>query len=219
MPYIANEPMNAHFLTLYRKGDETAFQELYNRYRRPVYRLLWRYLGRHDLVEDTLQETFSQLYLSRFTYDNNRPLDAWLFKIAANKAKDTLRWSRQRPMVLISHLMQGDDSSLGDILDSLTSASESPAESLEQAEINEQIRIVIADLPRKLREILTLAYFKQLKYRQIADALDIPLGTVKSRLHTAVARFGQEWKQFCERSSVPDDMESKQGRMLIPQAG
>ena len=213
MPYIANQPMDAQFLALYRKGDETAFRELFNRYQQAVYMLLWRYLGRHDLVEDTLQETFLQLYISRLQYNNSRPLDAWLYTIAANKAKDALRQSRQQRLVSISNLLQGDEPSFEGFLNILVSNDSDPVEPLEQAEKNNRIRHVLADLPKKHRVVLTLAYFKQLKYKQIADTLDIPIGTVKSRLHKAIALFGREWQSFCECSPLLDSTESKKGRV------
>ena len=72
MPNVAKKTMHSHLLTRYQEGDKTAFQKLFGRYEKTLYALLRRYLGRHDLVEDVLQETFFQLYVSRSQYDARR---------------------------------------------------------------------------------------------------------------------------------------------------
>jgi RNA polymerase sigma-70 factor (ECF subfamily) len=69
-----------------------------------------------------------------------------------------------------------------------------PYDELEEGEVASRVRQVIADMPENLREILILAYFNKFSYKQMAQILSIPIGTVKSRLHTAVGRFAKEWK-------------------------
>ncbi|MCA9295259.1 MAG: sigma-70 family RNA polymerase sigma factor, partial [Phycisphaerales bacterium] len=73
------------------------------------------------------------------------------------------------------------------------------------AERSQRVKAVIDEMPVHLREILLLSYFQQLSYNQIADALEIPLGTVKSRLHTAVAAFGRGWSRVEAQSPTSDD--------------
>lgn len=70
-----------------------------------------------------------------------------------------------------------------------------PAEEVEREETRELVQVVIGEMPEHLREVLLLAYFHQFAYKQIADMLSIPLGTVKSRLHAAVATFAELWKK------------------------
>lgn len=81
-----------------------------------------------------------------------------------------------------------------DVLNLLTCDDTTPYENLEKSEIASRVRQIIADMPENLREILILAYFEQFSYKQITNILSIPIGTVKSRLHTAVARFAKDWK-------------------------
>ena len=84
--------------------------------------------------------------------------------------------------------------SFGDMLNTLTSDSTLPYESLEKDETAAMVRKIIADMPENMRQILILAYFNKFSYKQMAEILSIPIGTIKSRLHTAVGYFAKEWK-------------------------
>jgi RNA polymerase sigma-70 factor (ECF subfamily) len=87
----------------------------------------------------------------------------------------------------------------------LTAEEERPFEDLEKDETAVSVRRVIADMPENLREILILAYFNKFSYKQMADVLSIPIGTVKSRLHTAVGRFAKDWKKQRLGPKKPND--------------
>jgi RNA polymerase sigma-70 factor (ECF subfamily) len=80
------------------------------------------------------------------------------------------------------------------VLNTLTSDTTMPYEELQESETASRVRHIIANMPENLREILILAYFNRFSYKQMAGILSIPIGTVKSRLHTAVGRFAKEWK-------------------------
>ena len=80
------------------------------------------------------------------------------------------------------------------MLNSVTSDSTMPYEELQKDETALRVRRIISDMPENLREILVFAYFNRFSYKQMAEILSIPIGTVKSRLHTAVSRFSKEWK-------------------------
>jgi RNA polymerase sigma-70 factor (ECF subfamily) len=179
---------------MYSQGDERAFRELVSRYKNGLYAFLKRFLNHQDLIEDVFQETFLQLFTSRDSFDTDRPLRPWLFTIAANKAKDALRKQQRTSAVAIGTISDGEEASFGDVLNSLTSDETRPYETLEQGEAAELVRDVIASMPQQAREILILAYFNKFSYKQMAQILSIPIGTVKSRLHTAVNRFAKEYK-------------------------
>jgi RNA polymerase sigma-70 factor (ECF subfamily) len=87
-----------------------------------------------------------------------------------------------------------DEMSFDDMLNVLTSEEERPYDDLEKGEIAASVRRVISNIPDNLREILVMAYFNRFSYKQMSDVLRIPIGTVKSRLHTAVGRFAKDWK-------------------------
>jgi RNA polymerase sigma-70 factor (ECF subfamily) len=185
---------DAQLLTRYIAGDETAFREIVERYKNPLYAFLRRFLNRQDIVEDAFQETFLQLYASRDSFDPTRPLRPWLFTIAANKARDALRKQQREATTSIGTMSEPEEVSIDDVLNTLASYDVTPLDELNQAETTAKVREIIANMPDNLREILILAYFDQFSYKHMADMLGIPIGTVKSRLHTAVVFFTKKWK-------------------------
>jgi RNA polymerase sigma-70 factor (ECF subfamily) len=188
------KPNDAELLGRYSAGDESAFDEIVNRYKDSLYTFLRHFLNRQDLVEDVFQETFLQLYTSRESFDTDRPLRPWLFTIAANKAKDALRKQQRTATVSIGTMADAQEMSFDDVLNTLTSDKTLPYDKVEENETALRVRQIITDMPENLREILILAYFNRFSYKQMAQILSIPIGTVKSRLHTAVGRFAKEWK-------------------------
>ena len=181
-------------LTRYVAGEEDAFRELVGQYKDSVYGFLRRFLSRSDLIEDVFQETFMQLYVSRDTFDVTRPLRPWLFTIAANKAKDALRRMQRSESAHLGNIFGSDDYSMDDALNVLDHDATMPYDQLIKNETAQSVKRVISKMPEKLREIILLAYFHKFSYAEIARILEIPVGTVKSRLHTAVSRFAEDWE-------------------------
>ena len=181
-------------LQRYAAGEEGAFQELVGEYKNGVYAFLSTFLSRPDLVDDAFQETFIQLYVSRNTFDLSRPLRPWLFTIAANKAKDALRRRQRIDSTNLGSMFDSEEHSLDDVLNTLDSDTHLPHDDLIKDETAGAVRQVIARMPPKLRQILILAYFQKFSYVEMAGIVGIPVGTVKSRLHTAVGRFAEAWK-------------------------
>ena len=188
------KPTDAELLARFGEGDEAAFRELVNRYKNGLYAFLKKFLNHQDMVEDTFQETFLQLFTSRDSFDTSRPLRPWLFTIAANKAKDALRKRQRTAAIHIGAIAESQEMSFDDVLNTLTSDRTMPYEDLQKGETVSLVGNIITDMPENLREILILAYFDKFSYKQMARILSIPIGTVKSRLHTAVGRFAKEWK-------------------------
>jgi len=194
MEPVFDKQTDAELLARYAAGEEAAFREIVNRYKNGLYAFLRRFLNRQDLVEDVFQETFLQLFTSSDSFDTTRPLRPWLFTIAANKAKDALRKQQRIAAIPIGTIAEAQEMSFDDVLNALTSDTTMPYEKLQKSETASRVRQIIANMPENLREILILGYFHQFSYKQMAQILSIPIGTVKSRLHTAVARFGKDWK-------------------------
>jgi RNA polymerase sigma-70 factor (ECF subfamily) len=202
MNRISKQPTDAELLDRYAAGDEGAFREIVNRYKNSLYVFLKQFLNRQDLVEDTFQETFLQLFTSRESFDPNRPLRPWLFTIAANKAKDALRKAQRISAIPIGTISESQEMSFDDVLNAFTSDNTMPYEDLEKGEVSSRVAEVIKNMPENLREILILAYYNKFSYKQMAQILSIPIGTVKSRLHTAVARFAKDWKAAVRRQKT-----------------
>lgn len=188
-------------LELYLNGTLPAFEALVERYQRELYHFLVRFLGDRAAAEDVFQETFLQVHQSGEQFDLSRRFRPWLFTIAANKARDLMRSQARRPTNPLQADISPGDGESGQFIDLMAADVPSPDESLSREELQGSVRGVVMGLPEHLREILLLSYFHQFPYKQIADILEIPLGTVKSRLHAAVGQFAERWRQHTgERS-------------------
>jgi RNA polymerase sigma-70 factor, ECF subfamily len=187
---------DTELLVRYMAGDEDAFSEIVGRYKNPLYAFLRKFLNQQALVEDVFQDTFLQLYASREKFDTDRPLRPWLFTIAANKAKDALRKIQRRSEMSLGTAAISEEVSIDDLFNMLSSYEQTPLDEVSKDETARQVRVIIADLPENLRIILTLSYFEQFSYKQMAEILSIPIGTVKSRLHTAVLQFARKWRSL-----------------------
>ncbi len=184
-----------HLMKLHQAGDEQAFAQLVERYHRELYHYLARLVHNQAAAEDIFQETFLQVHVSASTFDTSRRFRPWLFTIATNKARDQLRRSTKRAAMSLSQAVGGDDNRERSYIDLMEVEVVQPGERVEQEETRQFVREVVEKLPTNLREVLLLAYFHRFSYKQIAQMLGVPIGTVKSRLHTAVGTFADRWKQ------------------------
>ncbi|HEX7008984.1 MAG TPA: sigma-70 family RNA polymerase sigma factor [Phycisphaeraceae bacterium] len=202
MDQEANKPLSQlsdeMLVERYRAGNERAFEVLMRRYRQELFHFLLRFVGNRAAAEDLFQETFLQVHLSIDTFDPSRSLKPWLFTIAANKARDYLRRSSRQQAAPLSALIDQAQPDGRSFIDLLEADLPLPTEDLEKREIQELVQEVVSTLPDHLREVLLLAYFNRFAYKEIAAMLNIPLGTVKSRLHAAVGTFAQLWKSRYE---------------------
>ncbi len=189
-------------LAAYRGGDKASFAELVDRYQRELFHFLVRFLGDRAAAEDVFQETFLQVHQSADQFDPQRRFRPWLFTIAANKARDLMRSQARRPTNPLQAAISPGDEESGQFIDLMQSTAELPGAPMEQQELQQLVHKTVMDMPEHLREILLLSYFHQFPYKQISDILDIPLGTVKSRLHAAVAHFADRWRVANQKHSV-----------------
>ncbi len=180
-------------LSRYRdQGHAADFDELVHRYQRELYRYLVRYTGDSALADDVFQNTFLQVHLKKGLYENGRPVRPWLYSIATHQAVDALRKVGRHPAVSLDQRADsGGDSEAGSLVNLLVSDVPGPLAELQEEERKRWVQKSIAKLPDALRETLILAYYQDLKYREIAETLKIPVGTVKSRLHAALAKLGE----------------------------
>jgi len=187
------ERTDEELLLLYRDhGDRAAFETLVRRYERELYHYLRRYLGDEQLAEDTFQLTFLQVYLKSDQFEVGRKFRPWLYAIATNQATDMQRRNRRHRMASLDRpgldWLQAENISLAQMVEG---SERTPAACSESSEQAEQVRAMVDRLPEPLRRVVLLVYFQGLKYREAAEVLDIPVGTVKSRLHTAMAKLSQ----------------------------
>ena len=139
------------------------------------------------------QNTFLQVHLKRGLFENGRPFRPWLYAIATHQAVDALRKAGPASDGQPGSARQlgQSESEAGNLIDLLVNDDVGPLAELQEAERQQWVRDSIARLPDALRQTLILAYHQDLKYREIAEILKIPVGTVKSRLHAALEKLQQ----------------------------
>jgi RNA polymerase sigma-70 factor (ECF subfamily) len=181
-------------LTQFCLGQTEAFGVLVKRYERELYGYLQRYLGDRNLADDVFQNTFLQLYTKSGKYEAGRPVRPWLYTIATHQAIDALRRNGRHQTVSLDQgreeLPEGDVRSLVDLVES---RGPGPIDQAQGEERRERIRAAVDRLPDFLRQVVVLAYYQGMKYREVAEVLDIPVGTVKSRLHAALVKLQEAW--------------------------
>jgi RNA polymerase sigma-70 factor (ECF subfamily) len=186
----------------YRGGDRQSFAALVARYQRELFHFLVRFLGDRAAAEDVFQETFLQIHQSAEQFDPQRRFRPWLFTIAANKARDLIRSQARRPTNPLQASINPGDEESGEFIDLMQSVENAPDQPMERQELQQSVHQTVMGMPEHLREILLLSYFHQFPYKQISDILEIPLGTVKSRLHAAVAHFADRWRALNKNRSA-----------------
>ena len=170
---------------LVRDGREAGARELVRRYERPVFSLVLRLVGDRALAEDLSQDTFVRAFTHLDSYKTELKFSSWLFRIAHNAAVDHLR--RRHPETLS---LDGDpnaatleEAAAGAIGPADPDAS--PLDRLVASELGEQIERAVARLRPAYRTCILLRYVEERSYEEIAETLDLPIGTVKTHLHRA----------------------------------
>lgn len=158
-------------------GDRVAFEELYRRYTRPVLGLALRRLGDRGRAEDALQDAFAAVWRSARSYDRTRGAGgAWLYSVARNAIVDGFR---RRPDPVADLPDQAD-------------ATDGPSEQAEAAWLSWRVHRAIEGLPEHERPVIELAYWGGLSQSEVAEFLQIPLGTVKTRTRSALSRLADQ---------------------------
>jgi RNA polymerase sigma-70 factor (ECF subfamily) len=198
-----------------RAGERDVFGTIVRRYERELFGYLRRYLGDDDLADDVFQNTFVQVFKKIKQYEPGRPARPWLYAIATNQAIDALRRRNRRADQRADAAVTADeDGQPRPLFELLPAPGDGPPDTADRAEQRELVRAAVDRLPDLLRQVVVLAYFQGLKYRDIADTLDIPVGTVKSRLHAALARLTDDWKA-AEQAAEKGAEESGLSRPLV----
>jgi RNA polymerase sigma-70 factor (ECF subfamily) len=179
-------------LLMYREGDADAFDALFHRHHVSVYNFARVMLNGSEGAEDIMQEAFLAVARTAKTYKPRGRFRPWLMRICRNLCLNRLRAEHARRWIL----------SPGE-LEALASPAEaeSVSDRLERDEQMAVLRQAIGELPERHREAIALYAFEQMKYREIAEVLEVPLGTVKTLIHRARARLAEAMKE-----STDDDV-------------
>ena len=156
-------------------GDRDAFDELYRRYTRPVLGLALRRLGDRGRAEDAVQDAFAAVWRSARSYDRSRGAGAaWLYTVARNAIVDRARRRPEPPT---------------EVLEDEPAQGAGPDEHAETSWLAWRVHRAIGELPEHERQVIELAYWSELSQSEIAERLQVPLGTVKTRTRSGLARL------------------------------
>ena len=161
------------------KGDQNAFSDIVNLYQNRLYQVCYRMLGNKHEAEDIAQEAFVRAYTNLHTFDQKRKFSTWLYRIATNLCIDRIR--KKKPDYYLDAEVAGTDCL--DMYSQIAADDQLPEEQLEQMELQDRIQYEISRLPDKYRSAIVLKYMEELSLQEISEILDLPLGTVKTRIH------------------------------------
>lgn len=183
-------------------GDQRAFNLLVIKYQRRIERLIGRMVRDTDLVEDIAQETFIRAYRALAQFRGDAQFYTWLYRIAVNTAKKALVDLKRDPLVSESALRGGssDDDETSAVENELTSA-ETPETVLAAKEIAATVNSAMEALPEELRQAVTLREIEGLSYEEIAEVMNCPIGTVRSRIFRAREAISAKVRPLLENQS------------------
>lgn len=162
-----------------KKGDQSAFEDIVVLFQSKIYQHCYRMLGNAHEAEDVAQEAFIRAYVNIHSYDDNRKFSTWLYRIATNLSIDRLR--KRKPDYFLDAEIKGTDGL--DMYSQLATDARLPEEEVQGMELEKMIYQEIANLPPIYRSIITLRYLEEFSLKEISEILDLPLGTVKTRIH------------------------------------
>jgi len=172
--------MEARLVALAREGHRGAFAELVELYKNKIFHLACRMLGNVQEAEDVVQETFLRMYEHLSSYDSSRKFSTWLYRIATNLCIDRLRRRRQ-VYSLDAEFAEGEGMDGHSVL---RAGDPGPEETLMLTERQRIIIEAVASLPDKYKAAVALKYYQDLSLQEISDILQVPVSTVKTRIHS-----------------------------------
>ncbi|MEC7926619.1 MAG: sigma-70 family RNA polymerase sigma factor [Candidatus Neomarinimicrobiota bacterium] len=177
-------------IATFQNGNEQAYIELVRRYRNRLMTFVFRFLGDMDLSEDIVQDTMVKVYTHKHYYKEIAKFSTWIYTIAGNFAKTELRKRKRRKVTLLSH-MNTDDRKYE------IPSTELKSEDIVQGEYAERdIQKAILQLPLHFRTVVILRDIQELSYEEISKIVNVPLGTVKSRINRARLQLQQALKEY-----------------------
>jgi RNA polymerase sigma-70 factor (ECF subfamily) len=185
------KPSDEELVEAFQHGDSSAFDLLVDRWDRKIQGAIYRILGPGEDVRDLSQEAFLKAYRGLRTFKKEARFSSWLYQIALNLCRDRMRRRRGRTHVSLDELDEGT---------ALTSAS--AVQDLENRDLSRRVARAMEDLPEEQREVIVLKEYQGLTFLEIADALDVPVSTVKTRLYRGLGLLRQRLEREGIRSAA-----------------
>ena len=170
------------------KGDQDAFEEIVTLFQHRLYHVCFRMLGNRQEAEDIAQEAFVRAYVNIHTFDQNRKFSTWIFRIATNLCIDRIR--KKKPDYYLDANVPGTDGLT--MYSQIPADGELPEDEVERMDTQARIQYEISRLSDRYRSVIVLRYIEELPLQEISDILELPLGTVKTRVHRGRAALRKQ---------------------------
>jgi RNA polymerase sigma-70 factor (ECF subfamily) len=189
-------PSDEELVEGFQRGDPYAFDVLVGRWDRKIQGAIYRIMGPEEDARDLCQETFLKAYRALGTFKKEARFSSWLYQIALNVCRDRLRRRKSRPQVSLDELMEaGEIAPVG--------RGPSPLDLIEANELSRAVAAAVDSLPQEQREVIVLKEYQGLTFLEIAQALDVPISTVKTRLYRGLDQLRQRLERQGIRAATP----------------
>src|SRR5262245_10652593 len=197
---VASAPTTDELIERCLNGDQTAWEQVVGQYWRKVFNVAYRFVGRHDEAEDLTQDIFLKIFKALGTFDRRANFQTWLISISRNLCIDHYRSVRKERETMARDV---DPAGLSPV-----SMSRGPHGQLEQNDLRHRIRTALMALPPTLREAVVLRDLQEFSYQEIADRLNLPEGTVKSRINRGRLELAKELTRLESRAAATEPFAS-----------
>jgi RNA polymerase sigma-70 factor (ECF subfamily) len=183
------------------QGDTTAFNRLVWRYEKPLYNFIYRYVGNRDTAQDLCQTAFIRMFKEIKKLRDPEKYTSWMYRIALNLCRDEFKKRKRRYFYSLEETFQ-EDGSKGTIHHPPPQETQSPQERLENQEIGEILKMAMSQIPEEQRVVIVMKQYQGLKFTEIAEILQQPINTIKSRLYYGLRAL----KQVLESSDLSKEV-------------
>lgn len=177
-----NNTPDAILIERFQNGDSSAMDVLIQRHQARAYQYAYRLTRDRDIAADVVADAFVRVYRAAHTFKGQSAFTTWLYRILTNCFLDMRKKSGSRPTVSLDASLQTED---GTLERQLEADGKTPHEEAERAERNRAVAAAVENLPEYQRAMITMFHVEMLSYEEIAEAMNLPIGTVKSRLNRA----------------------------------
>lgn len=196
-PQIADEDMVQEYL---QTRSRSVFEQLVRRYERELYTYLRRFIGDAQAAEDVFQATFLSVHLRIEQFEPGRRFRPWLYAIASNKAIDYMRRNKRHQIGSLNAPAPSSDRD-ETLMHKLASPAALPETEAISRETEARVREALQQLSEPTQQLIQLAFYQGMKYSDISETLQIPVGTVKSRVFTAIRKLNAIWMRMNQEDS------------------
>jgi RNA polymerase sigma-70 factor (ECF subfamily) len=192
-------PQEASLVRACKEGDQTAFNMLVWRWEKPLFNFTYKYVGDAHLAQDLVQETFVRMLKSIQGYEHRGAFSTWLYRIAVNLCKDHFR-KKKLPMISLHDYYTTASGEKVYVQDRVPDDGAQSDEAMAASHREELVRRLIAGLPEQQRIVILMKEYQALTFREIAEILEVPAGTVKARLYRGLRTMREQ----LERSGITE---------------